>query len=330
MNNPTIEINDKINKKIYKVYVLLKKNNNESFIFDYINKFIKLNQKKYLAIDLEYNLVSKTNRKVALLQLNFEETLSFTNNNHNYIFVIDPNILNKQQTKIIIKLLCSKNIIKILHGGESLDIPYLLNQLLNNNKKNIKNFLLNLYDTKYLCEYHHLLNNIEKKCSIYDLYFEFNIINSERYYYLSNIENITGPIYTIMIDINNLTPKLLEYAVYDVLYLVSLYKEFEKYNYKYISSIARTVFYYKRIPDNKYDLIISNNKSEMFYFILYTYIYPTKYYKLFQITYFKKFIENILNYIIINKHINILKHICWDKHFFHLIKKIFYLIKKYI
>ena len=55
--------------------------------------------------------------------------------------------------------------IKILHGGESLDIPYLFDQVLKD-KKLIKSFCKNLFDTKYLCEYGHIEKGFNGKCSI--------------------------------------------------------------------------------------------------------------------------------------------------------------------
>ena len=189
-----LEIYDKFNKKKYKIYVA-KNDAKIEHMINYFNYFIEFKNTKYIGIDLEFNKVSRNLRDVALIQLNLE----IENDNNGVIFVLDPKILNKNQLNILIKLLTEQKIIKIIHGGESLDIPYLFNQLFESNKELIKNFLVNLYDTKYLCEYSHIINNMKGKCSIYYLYREYNIINDEQFEYLSNIENITGPIYLVNI-----------------------------------------------------------------------------------------------------------------------------------
>jgi len=301
-----LEIFDEHNKKSYKIYVA---KNNEKIIkmTNYFNYFIELNNKKYIGIDLEFNKVSRTDRDVALIQLNLE----IENNNNGMIFVLDPKILNENQKNVLIKLLSTENIIKVIHGGESLDIPYLFNQLFDSDIELIDRFSKKLYDTKYLCEFNHIIKNKKGKCSIYDLYKEYQVISNEKYNYLSNIENITGPIYLIHIEIKNMSDKVLEYAVYDVLYLISLYNKIPKH--ELISEISRNIFYYKRIEDKyfnkiteivkKYNnfFVIVNGENikliDFYYFILFT-INDSLILKLLEITYFKSFLETIYKYII--------------------------------
>lgn len=301
-----LEINDEHNKKTYKIFVA---KNNEKIILmiKYFNYFIELKSKKYIGIDLEFNKVSKYDRDVALIQINLE----IENNNNGTIFVLDPRILNNEQKNILIKLLTTPEITKIIHGGESLDIPYLYNQLFDNEIELINNFSQNLYDTKYLCEYNHILNNKKGKCSIYDLYKEYNVVTTEKYNYLSNIENITGPIYLVHIEINKMSSKVLEYAVYDVLYLVSLYKKIQ--NHEIISELARLIFYFKRIEDDNYEkiskivkkynnyFVIVNEENvkliDFYYFIIYT-VDDKFLLNSLSITYFKSFLETMYKYII--------------------------------
>lgn len=303
-----LEIFDEHNKKSYKIYVAKNKNKIDEMI-KYFNFFIELKEEKYIGIDLEFNKVSRTDRDVALIQLNLE----IENNNNGIIFVLDPKILSNSEKEILIKLLTTREIIKILHGGESLDIPYLYNQLFDNYIENIEDFSENLYDTKYLCEYNHIIKNKKGKCSIYDLYKEYQIITNEKYDYLSNIENITGPIYLVHIEIKNMADKVLEYAVYDVLYLVSLYKKIPIYNL--IPEIARNIFYYKRIEDKNYEkmtgivkqfnnyFVIVNGENvkliDFYYFIIYT-IKNKFILDSLEITYFKSFLETLYRYIIYN------------------------------
>ena len=330
-----MKIIDKLNNKIFNVYV---GNTNENIIFicEYINEFFNLKAEKYIGIDFEFKSVSKDKKDIALMQINFE----ISSINEGVIFIIDPKLLNKKQKKLITNLLCNKHIIKILHGSEALDIPYLINNLLDNSSANAKDLLNNFVDTKYLCEYYHLVTNVIKKCSIYELYLEFNIINKEKYNYLSNIENIIGEIHTVEININHLTNKILEYVVYDVLYLCSLYKKLKNIkNFNEINGLCRLNFYYRRLPNSNYKLLtdvviklsetyikISNEKIKMievYHYILYTYFINTPIYNLLQITYFKNFLENILKYIIYMNLIkidNIIDKIIWDKNVKNLIK----------
>jgi hypothetical protein len=331
-----MKIIDKLNNKIFNVYV---GNTNENIIFicEYINEFFNLKAEKYIGIDFEFKSVSKDKKDIALMQINFE----ISSINEGVIFIIDPKLLNKKQKKLITNLLCNKHIIKILHGGEALDIPYLINNLLDSSSAKTKDLLYNLVDTKYLCEYHHIINNVTKKCSIYDLYLEFNVINKEKYSYLSNIENIIGPIHTVEISINNLNTKLLEYVVYDVLYLCSLYNKLKNIkNFNEINGLCRLTFYYKRIPSSNYKLLTDavvklsetyiKSKSdkikmvEIYQYVLHTFFYNSPIYNLLQITYFKNFLENILKYIVYMHLINInrdfIDKIVWDKNIKNLIK----------
>ena len=122
-----MKIIDKINNKIFNI-LIGNTTDNIIFICDYINKFISLKEEKYIGIDFEFKTVSKDKKEIALMQINLETSLS----NKGNIFILDLILLNNQQIKIIKNLLCNKHIIKILHGSEALDIPYLINNLLDN------------------------------------------------------------------------------------------------------------------------------------------------------------------------------------------------------
>lgn len=54
--------------------------------------------------------------------------LNLENDTTGIIFILHPPSV--KSTESLIQLLTTPNIIKILHGSESLDIPYLYNQLL--------------------------------------------------------------------------------------------------------------------------------------------------------------------------------------------------------
>jgi hypothetical protein len=285
-----------------------------NFMINFFLNFIKnqnnnINLKHYIGCDFEFNRVRKTERDVALFQINME----IENENFGTIFVFYPPELNIDQTNILIKLLTNKYIIKILHGGESLDIPYLFDQLLKT-KDNIINFCYNLFDTKYLCEYGHIESNSNiVKCSIYYLLEEYKIITSKKFKDLESIEEKTGPIYLIDINIHKLSYNVLRYSLYDVLFLPELIKKFiskgEMYN-KVIPEITKLVFQYKRIGDHdinkiKKEVIRLNNnflKSGPILNDIYNYYILTLYNKkinnLLKITYFREFFEICLKYVV--------------------------------
>jgi hypothetical protein len=309
-----------------KTYNILKVDtlNKETFMCNIFNNFIKnmndnLKEKHYLGIDFEFKQVAKVNREVALMQINLEN-----DSNIGYIFVLYPPSLTKDNYNLLIKLISHPEMIKILHGAESLDIPYLFNQVLIT-PTNINNFCNNFYDTRYLCEYYHIVNNINDKCSIYNLLLNKNIVTPEKIIELENIENITGPIYLITMDIYNLNPEILRYSLYDVIYLPELIKKFINmgtiYN-KIIPQITSIINKYKRLIENQFnDLIVNVNSLNICFIydgvnrIILKDIWETYYYTILnkknylyylrEINYFKSFCETITKCVIYS---NILKY----------------------
>jgi hypothetical protein len=171
-----------------------------------------------LSIDLEFN-----GKSASLMQLHFE-TFNF-----NWIFVIDP---NTQDDFFITNILCNMHIIKIMHGSESIDIPYIFTSLFKNDHKMIDDFTRSLYDTRFLCEYvKHATNHYDTKitnkpvsCTIYTALLDFNVIDSTQYKSLMSIYNKMGPVQDVAWSVNNLGKMQLQYAYYDVVYLRQLFK----------------------------------------------------------------------------------------------------------
>lgn len=307
------------NYKSNKVYNVLKVDNieKETYMNNMFMEFINLKGILYMGIDFEFNKVTKGLRDVALMQINLE---SYTN--IGMIFVLNPTEL--KNCKILIKLLTTRHIIKILHGAESLDIPYLFNQLLVT-KENIDNFCYNFYDTKFLCDYYNLNNNITQKCSIYYLLLHHNIITKKRFDSLESIETKTGPIYLIHINIHKLSLDVLKYSLYDVLFLPELIKKFLKLDTSYtkvIPQISCLVNKYKRNIEEEFNVLsniinsfniyylIDNKQQILLKDIWETYYYMVndinKYYeKIKEIHYFKFFFEIITKFII---YINIITY----------------------
>ena len=192
---------------IFKVYLL----------FYYVN--IRLNKKNvYTGIDFEFNT-----KVVALMQINFEQQFKDLYN-YSLIFLFDPKQLNSKWKKLLTeRILCYKRVNKILHGSDSLDIPFIYEELLENNINLIKNFNLSFIDTKFLCEYSYFFKNQELgKCKINYLLLKEGIISQSKFDKLQKEEYDMGPIYDIIINVNNISPLLLNYTLYDVLYLYHL------------------------------------------------------------------------------------------------------------
>ena len=68
----------------------------------------------------------------------------------NEIFIIHPDQLDKNWKIFFIeKILCNEFAFKILHGSDSLDLPYIYDQLLQKNSNLIIKFNRQFADTKF-------------------------------------------------------------------------------------------------------------------------------------------------------------------------------------
>ena len=279
-----------------------KKNINK--MIDYFITFMKIKTDKYVGIDFEFNRV-KDHREIALFQINLETNKTKT------IFMFYTPDLNKNQINILKKLLIKENV--ILHGGESLDIPYLFNNLFITKKEQYL-FCKKLFDTKYLCEYYNIENNKpNNKCKIYHLLLNQKVINEDKFNYLLKNEEKMGPVYKIKIDVKKLSKELILYAAYDVVYLPRLYMAFPKNDLYEIllPQITSIVFISKHNNFIKKQLEILNKLNMLKYNgINYVEYYKMIDYKklnyniLFEINYFKKFWAMIIKLILYIKIIN--------------------------
>lgn len=225
--------NNKLNFDIFRVYLL----------FYYVN--IRLYKKNlYLGLDFEFNT-----KVVALMQLNFEQP-RFDLYDSSLIFLIDPNQLSsKWKIMFTEKILCNSNVVKILHGSDSLDIPYVYNELLESNKKLITKFNKSFIDTKFLCEYSYYDKNLPLgKCKINYVLVNENVITETKLNELLEEENKMGPIYDIIININTLSELLINYSFYDVLFLyhlIDVYRNNIK-EFDLINELTQLIFMDKR------------------------------------------------------------------------------------
>lgn len=175
-------------------------------LYEYINR-----RMYFVGIDFEFN-----DQKIALCQI-----CLFPRKSRKYIWIFDPRELDSLQRKHIIKYIYTPdNIYKILHGSDSLDIPYLFNVFFKKSKKTILKFINRVIDTRFICEYEKIAAKyIDKKCSIYDALKYFGTINEEKYIQLNKITNKMGKTYQIQWNVHNMSKYHIEYALYDVLYL---------------------------------------------------------------------------------------------------------------
>ena len=213
----------------------------------------------YVGIDCEFN-----NQKISLMQICFELDDS------GYIWIIDPKRLSLRQKQLLTKyLMINDNIIKILHGAESLDIPFIYNELLENKDVYINAFTDKYIDTRFLCEYFRISVNDNPKCSIYYALKYFDVITDEKFNHLNEIHDSMGPIQDITWQIDKLSSFHKKYAFYDVLYLKQLVKNIysRAYNetpqyykfYDYVSILTRFVLKERKNKTN----IIDNIKHQV-------------------------------------------------------------------
>ena len=294
----------KENNKQYIIHIC---NNlkNINFMINWINEYLHSKKKRFVGIDFEFNRVNDK-RQIALCQLNMETK----NNNIAYIFIFYPPDI---PSNIFIKLLTDTSIIKILHGGESLDVPYLFTEVLVNETDKY-NFSSNLYDTRYMCEYFNIQNSLmTNRCKIYDLLLQMKVINIKKYNELEENDKLMGNIWEINLSINKLSERAIIYCLYDVLYLPSLFESF-----------PQTSVYLKLLPEisnynnfnrhnsniNKIYNIISNYNTLFYNNYSYNDIYTSVYIWLecynefrflFYINYFKKFYEILIKNIVYSK-----------------------------
>ncbi len=181
------------------------------------------NRHFYVGVDFEY-----TNKKIQLAQLNFEHNVSLKS----FIMLVSPNELEPQITRTLVDLIfCNKYIKKILHGSDSLDVPYVYNFLLQADPNKIIRFTRTLIDTRFLCEYYKLSRDqpSDNKCSIYaedpagSAIYYFKVVSDEQQAKLSELLQSMPAPHDIMWNIHKIPKSQMLYAIADVIYLKYFY-----------------------------------------------------------------------------------------------------------
>ena len=194
----------------------------QSFILTYALESL-FNHHFYIGIDFEY-----TAKKIRLAQLNFEHNESL----RSFIMIVSPNELEKYMMDTFVDLIiCSKYIKKILHGSDSLDIPYMYDHMLEADPTKIIKFTRTLIDTRFLCEFYKLNMNVpsDNKCRIYDdtknnstIYY-FGVVNDKQQDDLTQMLNDMPPVFDMDWNIHKMEKSKVYYALRDVIYLKYFY-----------------------------------------------------------------------------------------------------------
>jgi len=222
IKNNTLFKNYHNKNKYTKIYIANNKSN-QNIILDILKKYLlflnkfniknKVHNKNILGLDFEFNT-----GVIAMAQLNLD---LFKIDNHDVILLFNPSL--PIYTKIFYQIITHKNNWVILHGGESLDVPFLTKQIITK-KNQQKLFFQNLIDTKNICDYT-ILNKQNQRCKINYFLFQQNIITSQFLQKMLINEKNMGPIQNVHVDVNNLSNELLLYSAYDVIFLPDLVKQ---------------------------------------------------------------------------------------------------------
>jgi hypothetical protein len=225
-------LNDKIKQRRYLTFLINKSNKLSYIIFLNNNK----NNIHFIGIDFEFN-----NKLCGLCQI-----LYCFKNKFRHIYLIDFNVFTPDELNLIIDTTFTSNITRVMHGSESMDIPFVYNTLLKRDINKIILFNKTLIDTLFICQY---LKS--RKCSLYDMLKFFNVIDDNTYNYLNDISDL-GPMYKLYWNVNKLSDKMIKYAAYDVIYLKLVYdvirskhKEIMKrikYYYAYVLLVRNDLF----------------------------------------------------------------------------------------
>lgn len=218
-----ISISDKVEKNIFfHAFILL------------IAVESLFNTHFYVGLDFEYTGIDPVykRKKIQLAQMNFEHNTDL----RSIIMIVSPDSLNKSEPitnnigimmKNFVRLImCNGHIKKILHGSDALDIPYIYNEMLENDAIKIMKFTRALIDTKLLCEYYklNLSTPSDSVCKMYTVLDYFKVISPEKIVELDFMIEELGPHQDLRWDnIQKMPKNQLLYALYDVIYLKYFY-----------------------------------------------------------------------------------------------------------
>jgi hypothetical protein len=252
----------KLNNNSYNVFVVNENQNKNKFFNEVEQLTLSPNRNIKLCFDYEFNF-----NKIGIAQLLISEK-----NISNNVYIFDPKQFNDKETQFIKNNLYLNNYPKILHGSESLDIPYILNNVLHKNYDDINKFLSTVTDTRFKCE---LTGN--KKCSLYEILYSSGSINDKQYNFLQKLYKTNGKVYKIKWNTRNLNINQYMYAAFDVIFLRRLdrilNKEINKigYNKNLLDEYVRFTLLFRNgyIKINNINIDLNQNYSNKIYSLQY-------------------------------------------------------------
>jgi hypothetical protein len=162
----------------------------------------------FLAIDLEF-----TRNKFALIQMCFDTGRGSDRTRRVY--------LSNTSFPGLVELLVSPHLVKLLHGSESNDVPWLLSVIPESQRPEL---FVNFIDTRFVAEY----LNPDLKPGLYDVLARFNAITPEHVLVLLKIEKSMGHVQHVDWRLDRIRSDALEYAIQDVIHLRMVYAEARK------------------------------------------------------------------------------------------------------
>ncbi len=246
-------IDDSIGKAVQCKLLVVKNSASEAQAAAFLKKYLKSNSsKRIIGFDLEFNTPpgSKGQRMVAIFQIAFYLKDSVL------VIFYNPRLVSKQTNELFIELLINPRVYKIGHGTDSLDIPAIYSYL--GSEEKIWAFTLNLFDTRFFCEYENVITK-ERLCNIYWLLEKHQVITPQQLTWLKTNESKLGEFWKKKIDITNLSPELRDYSMYDALYLKKLLVKIKSHfkssglNFKLVTQTTQLVFLLKREIIKLYD-----------------------------------------------------------------------------
>lgn len=209
----------------YYVYVIAKVEQNPLFyllsvIFSLESLFMN---RFYIGIDFEYT----GGKYIKLYQMNYDHKVA----KQKFIFILNPLDLEDYMINHFIDMIiCNGSIKKILHGTDSLDLPYIYTDLLKNDSDKIIRFTKSMIDTRFFCEYYKLNkggSGDDARCNIYNDdkrksgVYNFDLITEAKQNELAEMLYSLPP--ERMWNLRTMTKTELLYAAYDCLFLKYFY-----------------------------------------------------------------------------------------------------------
>lgn len=166
------------------------------------------------AIDMEFN-----GKTAATLQLSI--------NSLNLHVLFDPERLGPVASKAFKDaVLLHPRVLKVLHGSESLDVPYLRRRFLSGDPRDSRDshaFLDTFADTRFLCAYLQQADPTFGKCNLYDGMHQLGVLTRPEYETLLKVEKRLGPMWMKKTSIDHMSADFVTYAMNDVYHLTEFY-----------------------------------------------------------------------------------------------------------